>query len=100
MIVAGVKFIMSPPKTNSTRAVSSLSFGADYYTEEYRATKAAVDNASTIAENIKELGKSISFYVGSFYVFSGVLVILSFGKKVSSNKAIGTNKVSDSEMIQ
>ena len=81
VIMMGVILIFTPAKAYSTTTVKSVTFGGDYYTEEYKATKAAVSNAAAIANNIRELGEKLALYVGLAFITAGTFIDLHYAKK-------------------
>jgi len=93
IIVAGCYVILNPAETYSTSPLNSYTFGADFYTEQYAATKTAAGNAAVAANNLRELGGKLALYYGMTFVFSGILVCLSYGKKLacSNEKEKETN---------
>lgn len=80
IIIAGISIMKNPAETWSTSSVDSCRFGADFYTEQYAATRAAAHNASTTARNIESLGEKLAQYAGLAFIFSGALVCLTYGK--------------------
>lgn len=62
IIIAGISIMKNPAETWSTSSVDSCRFGADFYTEQYAATRAAAHNAATTARNIDSLGEKIAQY--------------------------------------
>ena len=81
VIVLGIVLIFTPAKTYSANSVKSITFGADFYTEEYNATKVAAGNAAVTANNIRELGKKVALYVGLAFVIAGAVIELEYSKK-------------------
>ena len=82
VLLVGIIFMCTPPETYSTRSAESVTFGADYYTYQYEATKYAVSNTAITANNIRELGKAISGYAGFGFVVAGLLITMNYGKKL------------------
>lgn len=80
IIIAGISIMKNPAETWLTDSVDSYRFGADFYTEQYAATKAAAHNAAVTARNIDSLGEKLAQYVGLAFIFSGALVCLTYGK--------------------
>ena len=80
IIIAGISIMKNPADTWSTSSVDSYRFGADFYTEQYAATRAAAHNAATTARNIDSLGEKLAQYAGLAFIFSGALVCLTYGK--------------------
>ncbi len=80
IIIAGISIMKNPAETWSTSSVDSCRFGADFYTEQYAATRAAAHNAAATARNIDSLGEKLAQYAGLAFIFSGALVCLTYGK--------------------
>ena len=88
IIIAGISIMKNPAETWATHSVDSYRFGADFYTEQYAATRAAAQNAATTARNIDSLGGKLAQYAGLAFIFSGALVCLTYVKNygILSNK--------------
>ena len=80
IIIAGISIMKNPVDTWSTSSVDSYRFGADFYTEQYAATRAAAHNAATTARNNDSLGEKLAQYAGLAFIFTGALVCLTYGK--------------------
>ena len=80
IIIAGISIMKNPAETWATHSVDSYRFGADFYTEQYAATRAAAQNAATTARNIDSLGGKLAQYAGLAFIFSGALVCLTYVK--------------------
>ena len=78
--VVGVIFAIVPPESYRANSVDRISFGADYYTEQYNATRVAVDNTAVTANNLREIGQAQAHYFGFFFITIGALTILHYGK--------------------
>lgn len=87
MILMGLIFAMTPPESYSTETADYASFGADYYTYQYEATKIVARNAAVTANNIRELGEELALYFGVAFMFAGALVVVNYGKKAGEVKA-------------
>lgn len=102
MSVVGLITVFTPADTYSTQSAEHCVFGADFYTEEYAATRAAVSNTAVTANNIRELGEKIAQYCGLSFVFAGCLVSLSYAKKlfcVSADKEEKQENISSEILI-
>ncbi len=82
IIILGANIISTPADYSYTSSVASYTFGADYYTEQYAATEAVVDNTAVIADNITELSNKLTHYFGLIFIVSGVLTTLIYSKKL------------------
>lgn len=87
IIIAGISIMKNPAETWSTSSVDSYRFGADFYTEQYAATRAAAHNAAATARNIDSLGEKLAQYAGLAFIFSGALVCLTYGKNYVCSSA-------------
>lgn len=83
MIIFGVIFIATPADSYSTKTTDYASFGADFYTYEYDATRAAATNAAVTANNLRELGEKVALYAGFAFIFSGLFAVLHFAKQLA-----------------
>lgn len=86
LVIVGVVFLVNTPGISDfgfTTSVESASFGGDYYSYQYKATKAAADNISDVAEDIVVLAKNLSVYFGIASLFTGLLVTIHYGKECS-----------------
>ena len=80
IFIFGCNIQSNPPRSYSPDYSDSVTFGADFYTYQYGATKDAVTNTAVTANNIRELGEAVSEYVGIAFVFTGILCALHFVK--------------------
>lgn len=80
IIIVGITIMKNPADTRSTFSVDSYRFGADFYTEQYAATRTAAINAAATAGNVGNLGEKLAQYAGLAFIFSGALVCLTYGK--------------------
>ncbi len=76
IFIMGISTMNSKPESRSTSYTDSYSFGADFYTEEYEATKNAADNAAVTANNVRELGNTITNCFGTLLIAVGLIVCL------------------------
>lgn len=79
-IVVGIGFLSSPPDSYYTSTADSATFGADYYTYQYDATRIAASNSAATAKNIREVGIALSRYAGFFFIIAGMLILIHYGK--------------------
>ena len=86
LIVVGIVYIATPADHYSTSTTDSATFGADFYTYEYRATRAAASNAAVAANNLRELGGKLALYNGTLFMVLGLGFALHFGKLVFVEK--------------
>ena len=80
VIVFGVLCIANPADSYNTQSADYASFGADYYTYQYQATRDAVSNTAVTANNIRELGEMIATYAGAAFIVAGLLIMIYFSK--------------------
>lgn len=81
VILIGFVFMATPADSYTTESTDYASFGADYYTYEYDATRAAASNAAVTANNLRELSSKLALYSGMFFVVLGVLIVLPNAKR-------------------
>ena len=77
VILIGLVFMATPADSYTTESTDYASFGADYYTYEYDATRAAAVTANTL----RELSSKLALYSGMFFVVLGVLIVLPHAKR-------------------
>ena len=97
IIIAGISIMKNPAETWSTSSVDSYRFGADFYTEQYAATRAAAHNAAATARNIDSLGGKLAQYAGLAFIFSGALVCLTY---VKNYVCCGASPVEPAEAVE
>ena len=95
-IILGIVFCATPIKGYHTDSVNSARFGADYYTEQYSATRAVVSNTSITAGNIRDLGKKHAMYAGSFFIIMGLLIVIHYGEAYDSLRTVSSSAVTTS----
>lgn len=81
ILIMGIVFMASPPDSYSTTTTDYASFGGDFYTYEYKATRAAASNAAVAANNVRELGAAQANYFGFLFITIGALTTVYYGKK-------------------
>ena len=80
ILLVGIVFMVTPPESYRANSVDDISFGADYYTEQYNATRVTVNNTAVTANNLREIGQALAHYVGFFFIALGILTMLHYGK--------------------
>lgn len=85
-IIAGVVILLYQPKFYGTDAPSSTSFGADYYTYQYRATRVAAANISSAVATLRGIESILLKLGGLFFMVAGALIFIRFGKRCLSSK--------------
>lgn len=81
ILIRGIAFAANPPKSYSTDSADYATFGGDFYTYEYDATRVAARNAAATANNIRELGKFLAHGFGAVLIATGALTFVCYGKK-------------------
>lgn len=82
VIILGIVIACTPADTYSTSTNSQkITFGADYYTYQYEASRNAAGNAAVAANNLRELGGKLALYAGLLFVVIGLLTTLKYAKK-------------------
>ena len=80
IIIIGIVFMFSSPKSASTDYPQVCEFGADFYTEQYAATRDVAYNTAAVARNIHALSGRISVCFGLMFIMAGLLVDIHYGK--------------------
>lgn len=99
MMIAGLVTTNSPLDSYSTANVSFAAFGGDYYTEQYAATKAAVQNTAATANYLEEIGEKLVSCIGLGFLFSGALVSLHHAEFLLSSLKETTNAAESEKNI-
>lgn len=81
ILICGMVFATTPPESYSTDSTDYATFGGDFYTYEYDATRVAASNAAVTAANIRELGKFLAHGFGATLIATGALTFVCYGKK-------------------
>lgn len=81
ILLVGVVFCVTPPDSYYTTSTDYATFGADYYTYQYDATRAVASNAAVTANNLREIGHAQARYIGVLLMVIGALTVVSYGKK-------------------
>lgn len=80
LIIAGIVLMSNPPESAGTRDTDYATFGGDFYTYEYDATRSAARNAQATAVNVLRLGEFIAKATGIAMMAAGALVMVHHGK--------------------
>ena len=80
VLLVGIFFISNPPTAYYTMSPETATFGSDFYTYQYDATRDAAMNTATTANNIRELGGMLAIYNGCEFIVGGLLIILHFAR--------------------
>lgn len=80
LIIAGIVLMSNPPASSGTRDTDYATFGGDFYTYEYDATRSVARNAEATAVNVIRLGEFIAKATGIAMMAAGALVIVHYGK--------------------
>lgn len=80
MIVLGIVFCAVPADSSYTDYAEYASFGGDFYTYQYEATRIAAHNAADTANNVEAVGGMLALYAGAAFIFAGLLVALAYLK--------------------
>ena len=87
ILMCGMVFATTPPESYSTDSADYATFGGDFYTYEYDATRVAAHNAAVTASNIRELGRFLAHGFGAVLIATGALTFVCFGKKFCTEAA-------------
>lgn len=82
VILAGIVFFTQPADctTTSGSELENTSFGGDFYTYEYKATRQAAHNAGRAANNVYYLSQAMAHYCGALFMLTGALAVVHYGK--------------------
>lgn len=81
ILIAGIVFAATPPQAYSTDSTDYASFGGDFYTYQYKATRVVAGNTAVTANNLREIGEAQAKYFGVLFMAAGALTMVSYGKK-------------------
>ena len=81
VVVVGIIFMATPAAEYGTNTPEYASFGADYYTYQYDATRDAAINVGVVAENLRAMSAKLALYAGFGFVVLGLLLCLHYGRK-------------------
>ncbi len=81
IIITGVVVMKNPPSSSSTQSSELVSFGGDYYTYQYSATRNAGINAAAAANNLREIGEMLALYAGLLFIALGLLTTVKYAKR-------------------
>ena len=81
LILVGIVFAANPPDTYSTDSADYASFGGDFYTYQYKATRVVASNTAVTANNLREIGEAQALYFGALFMAAGALTVVSNGRK-------------------
>ena len=84
MLITGIVFLSGFGSYYSTDSITSTSFGADFYTYEFRATRIAAQNAAATAHYVRDMAQLVARCAGAALIFGGILVILAGLLKLNS----------------
>lgn len=85
-IIAGVVFLLYEPEFYETGTPSYSSFGADFYTYQYRATRTAAANISSAVATLRGIESILLKLGGLSFMVAGALIVIRFGKRCFSDK--------------
>ena len=86
-IIVGIVFAASSPDSYYTEHPDYSAYGADFYTDEYGATRAVAINTQSTVYLVKEIGGKIAGYAGWLFILGGLLIIVRFGRKMALDTA-------------
>ena len=82
VVVVGIVFMATPAAEYGTNTPEYASFGADYYTYQYDATRDAAINVGVVADNLRAMSEKLALYAGFGFVVLGLLLCLHYGQKL------------------
>lgn len=83
VVVVGIVFMATPAAEYGTNTPEYASFGADYYTYQYDATRDAAINIGVVADNLRAMSAKLALYAGFGFVVLGLLLCLHYGQKLA-----------------
>lgn len=86
LIVLGIYTAFGYSTSSSSQYVDSYTFGADFYTEIYRATQRAVYNLNVLDDNVECAVEFALRVLGLFIAAIGGLVVCHYGRKMEEEK--------------
>ena len=98
VIILGIVLASLPLTTFSTVSSEDVSFGGDFYTYQYKATRNAAINAAVTANNLREIGRMLSLYMGLAFVVAGVIITLVYLKKFFLEEDYYEDELSEEEI--
>ncbi|MBE6813558.1 MAG: hypothetical protein E7523_11860 [Ruminococcaceae bacterium] len=83
VILIGVLCISYPADSyKSTYIADNASFGADFYTYQYQATRDVTSNTAAIDATIDDLSEKVARYAGAAFITAGLLIMIYFFKEL------------------
>lgn len=81
ILVTGLILIFALPVSTSWDYADYASFGADFYTYQYKATKVVASNTAQISRGLENLSEAIATAFGVLLIAVGALTSLNYAKK-------------------
>ena len=81
ILVTGLILIFALPISTNWDYADYASFGADFYTYQYKATKVVASNTAQISRGLENLSEAIATAFGVLLIAVGALTSLNYGKK-------------------
>lgn len=88
VMILGVYILFTPAEHFYTDSAKSYKFGADYYTEQYEATRIAAQNTAVTANNIREIGNKLAQYAGFAFIAAGAIITIEYLKKMNEKDEV------------
>lgn len=85
-IIAGLVFVFTDPDFHGTSGASSASFGADFYTYQYKATQAVAANTISTVAYLRQIEATLMRIGGMAFMVAGALIVIHFGKQCFSDE--------------
>lgn len=86
MIVFGIVTWVGAEYYTSINSADYASFGADFYTYIYRATRAAALNTAEIGDTLDKLAETLTTAIGFMFICAGITEICYFGSKIEKKE--------------
>lgn len=97
ILIVGIVFMASPPDHYYTDSADYASFGADFYTYQYKATRVVAGNTAVTANNLREMGIAQANYFGFLFIAVGALTVVHYGKKFFTDYVVEVAEVPQEE---
>ena len=82
VIIVGIVFACTPADVYCYNYADDVSFGGDFYTYQYEATKIAASNVASVVNGLGTLAGKLALYSGFFFIVFGCMITLHYGKLV------------------
>lgn len=92
IMILGLVLAFSKTVSYSGEVPLDYSFGADFYTEQYGATRDAAINVNRLGNVVEDGFNIFTRFTGLFITFSGAATVCYFGVKLSETSVVTTEE--------